>query len=70
MSKVKVAAVQMRCAPTVEENLQHAEALVREAAANGAQIILLPELLLQPEPQPGLLLQPELPRRPYLQLPE
>ena len=39
MSKVKVAAVQMRCAPTVEENLQHAEALVREAAANGAQII-------------------------------
>ena len=44
MSKVKVAAVQMRCAPTVEENLQHAEALVREAAANGAQIILLPEL--------------------------
>lgn len=43
MSKVKVAAVQMRCAPTVEENLQHAEALVREAAANGAQIVLLPE---------------------------
>lgn len=33
MSKVKVAAVQMRCAPTVEENLQHAEALVREAAS-------------------------------------
>ena len=48
MSKVKVAAVQMRCAPTVEENLQHAEALVREAAANGAQIILLPELWERP----------------------
>ena len=38
MSKVKVAAVQLRCAPTVEENLQHAEALVREAAAQGAHI--------------------------------
>ena len=48
MSKVKVAAVQMRCAPTVEENLQHAEALVCEAAANGAQIILLPELWERP----------------------
>lgn len=48
MRKVKVAAVQMRCAPTVEENLQHAEALVREAAANGAQIILLPELWERP----------------------
>ena len=48
MSKIKVAAVQMRCAPTVEENLQHAEALVREAAANGAQIILLPELWERP----------------------
>ena len=48
MSKVNVAAVQMRCAPTVEENLQHAEALVREAAANGAQIILLPELWERP----------------------
>ena len=48
MTKVKVAAVQMRCAPTVEENLQHAEALVREAAAQGAQIILLPELWERP----------------------
>ena len=48
MSKVKVAAVQLRCAPTVEENLQHAEALVREAAAQGAQIILLPELWERP----------------------
>lgn len=38
----------MRCAPTVEENLQHAEALVREAAANGAQMILLPELWERP----------------------
>lgn len=48
MSKVKVAAVQMCCAPTVEENLQHAEALVRQAAANGAQMILLPELWERP----------------------
>ena len=48
MTKVKVAAVQLRCASTVEENLQHAEALVREAAAQGAQIILLPELWERP----------------------
>lgn len=48
MTKVKVAAVQMRCASTVEENLQHAEKLVREAAAQGAQIVLLPELWERP----------------------
>ena len=48
MTKVKVAAVQMRCALTVEENLQHAEKLVREAVAQGAQIVLLPELWERP----------------------
>ena len=40
MSKVKVAAVQLRRAPTVEDPLPHALALEREAAANGAQIVL------------------------------
>lgn len=48
MRKVKVAAVQMRCAATVEENLRHVEELVREAAANGAKLILLPELWERP----------------------
>lgn len=44
MSKVKVAAIQMRCVNSMEENLKKAEAKVRAAAAKGAQIILLPEL--------------------------
>jgi len=44
MRPVTVAAVQMRCADRVEENIAHAEELVRKAAAEGAQIILLPEL--------------------------
>ena len=44
MRKVKVAAVQMRCTENVNENIANAERLVRKAAADGAQIILLPEL--------------------------
>lgn len=44
MSKVKVAAIQMRCVNSIEENLINAEKKVREAAGMGAQIILLPEL--------------------------
>ena len=44
MRKVTVAAVQMRCTENAEENIARAEALVRKAAAEGAQIILLPEL--------------------------
>lgn len=34
----------MSCTGSVQENIEKAERLVREAAANGAQIILLPEL--------------------------
>lgn len=41
---VTVAAVQMRCSGTREENLDRAEKMVREAAHRGAQVILLPEL--------------------------
>ena len=41
---VTVAAVQMKCSTHVEENIAKADKMVREAAANGAQIILLPEL--------------------------
>lgn len=44
MRKITVAAVQMRCNGTREENIDKAEALVREAAGMGAQVILLPEL--------------------------
>ena len=44
MSKVKVAAIQMRCEKEIEKNLACAEKKIREAAGMGAQIILLPEL--------------------------
>lgn len=44
MRNVKVAAVQMQCTTDVKENIANAEALVRAAAADGANIILLPEL--------------------------
>ncbi len=42
--KIKVAAVQMNCSRNVEENITHADKLVREAAADGAKVVLLPEL--------------------------
>jgi N-carbamoylputrescine amidase len=44
MRKVTVSAVQMHCTRDVKENIALADKLVREAAKNGAQIILLPEL--------------------------
>jgi N-carbamoylputrescine amidase len=46
--KVKVAATQMSCSTNIEENISRAEKLVREAAAQGAQIILLQELFETP----------------------
>lgn len=45
MRNVKYAGIQMQCSRSVEENIAKADKMVREAAANGAQIILLPELL-------------------------
>lgn len=43
---LRVAAIQMNCEPgAVERNLRHAEALVKQAAAQGAQLALLPELM-------------------------
>jgi len=48
MNKTTVAVVQMQMAPDPTENLRHAETLVREAAKNGAEIILLPELFERP----------------------
>lgn len=44
MSETTVAAIQMKMSANPAENLKRAEALVREAAAQGAQIVLLPEL--------------------------
>ena len=44
MRSITVAAIQMQCSKIVEENIDKAEKMVREAASNGAQVILLPEL--------------------------
>lgn len=44
MAMIKVAATQMPCSPKVAENLITAEKLVRAAAEEGAQIVLLQEL--------------------------
>lgn len=41
---VKVSAIQMSMSEDKEANIAKAERLVREAASNGAQIVLLPEL--------------------------
>jgi len=41
---VRVALIQMACAPSTEENLDHAAGLVRQAARAGAELICLPEL--------------------------
>ena len=39
-----ISAIQMNCSRNVQENISHAENLVRQAAGKGAKIILLPEL--------------------------
>lgn len=48
MRKVKVAATQMSCSYAIEENIAKGEKMVREAAAQGAQIILIQELFETP----------------------
>ncbi len=48
MTTVTLAATQMECGWDRRANLDVAEALVREAAAAGAQVILLPELFETP----------------------
>ncbi|MBW4840702.1 MAG: N-carbamoylputrescine amidase [Paenibacillaceae bacterium] len=48
MRNVKVAATQMSCSSNREENIAKADQLVRQAAAQGAQIILLQELFETP----------------------
>ena len=44
MRKVTIGTVQMKCSTVVSENIEKADAMVREAAGQGADIILLPEL--------------------------
>lgn len=48
MREVTVAAVQMKCGADRKKNIEHAEHLVRQAAGEGAQVILLPELFEGP----------------------
>ncbi|KAB7670749.1 N-carbamoylputrescine amidase [Bacillus sp. B1-b2] len=48
MRKVKVAATQMSCSNNMDENIEKADRLVREAAAKGANVILLQELFETP----------------------
>ena len=44
MRRVKVSTIQMQMSKCLEDNLKKAEMMIREACANGADIILLPEL--------------------------
>jgi len=46
--KVTVAAVQMKCCEDINKNIANAERLVRQAAGEGANVILLPELFERP----------------------
>ncbi len=48
MSKLSVAATQMACSWDLPANLVRAEKLIREAAAQGAQVILIQELFQTP----------------------
>ena len=48
MSKLSVAATQMACSWDLPTNLDRAEHLIREAAAGGAQVILIQELFETP----------------------
>ena len=48
MREVTVSAIQMQMVAEVSENIRKAEKLVREAAGQGAQVILLPELFERP----------------------
>jgi len=48
VKNVKVAATQMSCSASIDENIGKADVLVRQAADKGAQIILLQELFETP----------------------
>lgn len=44
MDNVTIAATQMACTPNADENIANAEKLIRDAAGNGANLVLLQEL--------------------------
>lgn len=48
VEKVRIALLQMRCAPAPAANLEHAVELINAAADQGARIVCLPELFLGP----------------------
>lgn len=48
MRKLRVAAIQMQCTELPKDNINNAERLVRGAAAEGAGLVLLPELFERP----------------------
>ena len=48
MRNIKIAALQFSCCGQVQENIDKAETMVREAASNGANLILLTELFESP----------------------
>lgn len=48
MSRVILSATQMACSWNLEQNLENAEQLIRKAAGQGAQVILLQELFAAP----------------------
>lgn len=48
MRNIKIVALQFSCCSQVQENIDKAETMVREAASNGANLILLPELFERP----------------------
>lgn len=48
MTKVTVAATQMACSWDIEANLSRAEEMIREAAGQGANVVLLQELFATP----------------------
>jgi N-carbamoylputrescine amidase len=48
MSKITVAATQMACSWDRDANIARADRLIREAAARGAQVILIQELFETP----------------------
>lgn len=48
MSKITVAATQMHCTWNKQENVDRAEKLIRQAATQGAQVILIQELFEMP----------------------
>lgn len=48
MRKVTISTIQMSCSAGIQENIEKADTMVRQAAEKGANVILLPELFERP----------------------